>query len=66
MKNLIKRILEHENIPYQTIIKSNSGFTNIVYFVDEKYVIKVVNTQTRPEKLDRLMNINIMIGLKNN
>jgi hypothetical protein len=26
----------------------------------------VVNTQTRPEKLDRLMNINIMIGLKNN
>lgn len=51
MIETIKKILRKENIAYTKLAKSNSGFTNLVYFVDDKYVVKVVNTQTKPEKL---------------
>ena len=42
MLNIIKEILQKENITYNTLTKSESGFSNLVYFVDDRYVIKVL------------------------
>jgi Ser/Thr protein kinase RdoA (MazF antagonist) len=53
MKKLIEKILKQENIQHKTITKSTSGFTNEVFFVDDKYVIKVVAQRTKPEKLQK-------------
>ena len=50
MEKLIKKILNKENIFFEKIIKSTSGFTNIVYFVDNNYVVKIVAPNTKPEK----------------
>lgn len=47
----IKRILQHENIDFKEITKSSSGFTNYVYFVDDKYVVKMINNQEKQYKL---------------
>lgn len=51
MEKFIAKILDKEKIPYTKIQRSTSGFTNIVFFIDDKYVIKIVNQQTKPEKL---------------
>ena len=50
---VIAKILEKEQIQYETITKSTSGFTNDVYFVDDKFVIKVVAARTKNEKLEK-------------
>lgn len=42
MLEIIKQILEKEQIPYKKLTKSESGFSNLVYFIDELYVIKVL------------------------
>ena len=42
MLETIKKILAKENIKYNSIEKSTSGFTNEVYFIDDKYVVKIV------------------------
>ena len=49
----IKKILELEKIDYTKIEKSESGFTNLAYFIDNKYVIKVIAKQTKREKLQK-------------
>ncbi|MFQ6724253.1 MAG: phosphotransferase [Clostridia bacterium] len=41
MEQLVKQILDKENIKFNTITKSTSGFTNLVYFIDDKFVIKL-------------------------
>ena len=53
MQLLIEKILKQEHIPYHTITKSTSGFTNQVFFVDDEYVVKVVSKTTKPEKLQK-------------
>lgn len=53
MEKLIKKILNKENIFFEKIIKSTSGFTNIVYFVDNNYVVKIVAPNTKPEKINK-------------
>lgn len=50
---LIQKILKQENIKYDKLEKSTSGFTNVVFFVDENYVIKIVAENTKPEKLEK-------------
>ena len=49
----IKQILHTENISFDNITKSTSGFTNEVFFVDNKYVIKVVAARSKPEKIQK-------------
>ncbi len=41
METLIKDILTKEKIEYETITKATSGFTNDVYIIDNKLVIKL-------------------------
>lgn len=50
---IIKNILAKENIGYTTLTQSTSGFTNLVYFVDDKYVIKILAKNRKPEKLEK-------------
>ncbi len=47
MIKLIKDILQKENIKFSNITKSTSGFTNEVYFADDKYVIKVSSAKNQ-------------------
>ena len=41
MENIINEILNIEKITFKNITKATSGFTNLVYFVDNNYVIKI-------------------------
>lgn len=41
LTNIIQNILNKEKIPFKNIEKATSGFTNEVYFIDDKYVIKL-------------------------
>lgn len=50
---LIKKILKQENIEFKNLEKSTSGFTNVVFFVDDDYVVKIVAQNTKPEKLQK-------------
>ena len=53
MEELIRKICKENNIDCKDIKKSVSGFTNITFFVNDTYVIKVINTFTKPEKLQK-------------
>lgn len=53
MCDLIEKILQKENVNYKKIERSNSGFTNKVYFVDDEFVVKVVNDGVKPEKIKK-------------
>jgi len=57
MENIIKEILHKENIPFEKITKAISGFTNIVYFVDDKFVIKMSKDNTIKKKLNKETSI---------
>lgn len=50
--SIIEKILKQENIKCTTITKSNTGFTNQVFFIDDKYVIKLCGEHTKPKKLE--------------
>lgn len=52
MLNLIKEILREEEIEYTDLKKSESGFSNLVYFIDDKYVIKVLESTGNEVKFD--------------
>lgn len=41
MENLIKEILQKEKIRYENLEKSEAGFSNEVYFIDDKLVLKI-------------------------
>jgi len=41
IETTIQRILSKENIKYKEIKKSSSGFSNLVYFVDHQFVLKI-------------------------
>ena len=49
----INKILAREEIGYHYIEQSTSGFTSIVFFVDDKYVVKFSNTPKLSEKLEK-------------
>lgn len=51
--DIVKRILKKENIEFKTLKQSTSGFTNVVFFVDEKYIIKICGKNTKTEKLEK-------------
>jgi len=38
IKNIVEQILEKEKIEYKTLKKSTSGFTNDVFFIDDRLV----------------------------
>lgn len=44
MIEIVKEILQAESIKYYKLEKSESGFSNLVYFIDNRYVIKVLES----------------------
>lgn len=64
MEKLIKQLLEKENISYKQITKATSGFTNVVYFVDEM-VIKIATDNEKKKKLKKEIDIYKNIELNN-
>lgn len=50
---VVKNILRENSIDYTTISKAESGFTNDVYFIDDKYVVKLSNNKATKEKLEK-------------
>lgn len=64
MENLVKIILEKNKINFKQIKRSVSGFSNIVYFVDDKYVIKLCNEESRVLKLQNLQESPLMQMIK--
>lgn len=64
MEQLIKRILEKEELNYKEIKKATSGFTNIVYFVDSM-VIKIALAEDKKKKLAKEISIYKNIKLDN-
>ncbi len=63
MEQIVKKILEKENIPYNQIIKATSGFTNVVYFADDKFVVKISKDEKTIKKLDKEISIYQNINL---
>ena len=53
MEELIRKICEKCGIECHKIERSDSGFTNITHFVNDEFVIKVINSFTKPEKLKK-------------
>lgn len=64
MEKLLKKILEKENIKYKQIKKATSGFTNIVYFVDDM-VIKIATKDENKTKLKKEIDIYKNLKLNN-
>lgn len=65
MDLLIKEILNNENISFSKLTKSTSGFTNLVYFVDDEFVIKITNKENTKKNLEKEISIYNNITLDN-
>ena len=50
MRELVKSILMQEQIKFNNIKKSDSGFSNLVCFVDDLYVIKILESNGNKTK----------------
>ena len=51
LTQITKKILNKENINYINITKINSGFTNICFSIDEKFIVKInFNNNEKLEK----------------
>lgn len=57
MENVIKEILHKEGILFKKIRKATSGFTNLVYFVDDKFVIKMSKDDETKKKINKETSI---------
>ena len=57
MDLIIKKILRKENIAHDKITKATSGFTNLVFFVDDNFVIKLSNDNANIKKLEKEISI---------
>ena len=57
MEELIKKILLNTNISFNKITKARSGFTNLVYFIDDKFVIKMSKDKNLIKKLEKEISI---------
>lgn len=53
MEKIIQSILAKNMVGFNNIRKSDSGFTNIVYLVDDKYVIKVSKDAKTSKGIDK-------------
>lgn len=51
MKQIVKEILSKENIEFKYIVKASSGFTCLVYIVDDEYIIKLSKSDEVKEKI---------------
>lgn len=65
IENIVKEILVKENISFNKIIRTNSGFTNVAYFVDDKFVIKLVADEWKKKRLEKEVDIYNHIHLDN-
>ena len=65
MKSIVEQILEKEKIEYKKLKKSSSGFTNDVYFADDKYVIKITDDEETKKQLDKESCIYQNIKIRN-
>jgi len=61
--DILKNILKKHGITYNNLTKATSGFTNLVYFVDDKYVIKLSNKMDVKQKLEKETSIYKNINL---
>ena len=57
MEGIIKQILNKEGISYNQLIKATSGFTNLVYFVDDKLVVKLSKDEQTKKKIKKEVSI---------
>jgi len=53
IKNIVEQILEKEKIEYKTLKKSTSGFTNDVFFIDDRLVVKITNDHETKKQLEK-------------
>lgn len=57
MQKIIKQILHINNISYKEIKKALSGFTNLVYFIDDSYVIKLSKEEIKKKKIEKEISV---------
>ena len=57
MEDFIKAILIKEKISYNNISKSTVGYNSLVYFIDDKFVIKISKDETTKKKLHKEISI---------
>lgn len=57
MEQIIIEILKTEKIYYEQITKATSGFTNLVYFVDDNFVIKISKDKLSNKKIEKEIQI---------
>lgn len=65
MENIVKQILINENISFNNVTKATSGFTNAVYFVDDKYVVKISKNDITNKKLEKETSIYKNVNVAN-
>jgi len=63
MENLIKKILQDEKVVFTSLTKATSGFTNLVFFIDNKFVIKLSKDEVTRKKIDKEISIYKNINL---
>lgn len=65
MNDIIDEILKKENITYSEILRAKSGFVNLVYFIDDNFVIKISKDDKTMEKLKKEISIYKNIKISN-
>ena len=53
IKNIVEQILEKEKIEYKKLKKSAVGFTNDVFFIDDRLVIKITSDKETMKQLEK-------------
>lgn len=65
MLNIIEQILENEKIKYNNIEKSSVGFTNDVFFIDDRLVLKITSDEETKKQLEKETYIYQNIQMRN-
>lgn len=53
MEEIVKRILNQNEIKFDLIKRAETGFSNVVYLIDDKYVIKFCDDKNRKARLKK-------------
>ncbi len=53
MEEIVKRILNQNEIKFDLIKRAESGFSNVVYLIDDKYVVKFCDDKNRKARLKK-------------
>ncbi|MBQ7308134.1 MAG: aminoglycoside phosphotransferase family protein, partial [Clostridia bacterium] len=64
MIEIVKQILKNEKIDYTLLKKSEAGFSNEVYFIDDRYVLKICDGK-KSHKLKKEITIYQNIKMEN-